>query len=87
MKTTVENLLKIEGSELHESEKVSLVFVYGSAITEIRIYYKFFKNPIYSPEAYLRFYDDDVIPLHFFDDVEEVLNQIYYITGYKLSLK
>ena len=44
MKTTIENLLKIEGSELHTSESngVSLVFIYKTDGTEIYSRFTFF---------------------------------------------
>ena len=84
MKTTVENLLKIEGSELHTQGIVSLIFVYNDEIT--KIYYKFYEDAKYQSNAWVRTDMNSVIEIHFFDTIEEVINQIFYITGKRIGV-
>lgn len=82
-----ENLLKIEGSSLHETSKVSLVFVYGDPNSDTQIYYKFYEK--YNPTAHMRTNyvsgEVEICNLYCFDTVEDVLAQVYYITGDKLT--
>ena len=87
MKTTVENLLKIKGSELQTSEKIDLVFIYKNDKNHIKIYYKFYKNFKLEPDAWVRENDDHVVEIHFFEEIEDVMDQVYYITGENIQIE
>jgi hypothetical protein len=86
MKTTVENLLLIEGTEIIEYPKHSLVIIYKDDI--IQIFYRFYKNTKYSTDVFIEDVGTgNIIDLQYFDDVKNVINQVYYITGKKIKIK
>lgn len=83
MKTNIKNLLKIENSKLVKYDGINIVTVYKSGVREI--YYRFLDRK--TKDATICDDDNIYIDIYPCDTIEEILEQIYYITGVKIKLK
>jgi hypothetical protein len=89
MKTTKENLLLIEDSKLDEKNSntnTTYVIIYDDN-SHRKIIYSFHKNAKYETYAFIDDNEDSLIDIHFFNEIEDVLHQLFYITGKKIKIK
>jgi hypothetical protein len=83
MKTTIENLLKIENSKISEFDNYTLISIFDDGLR--KIYYRFFDH--IEPDAFIDDEDTNILTdIHFFENIEDVINQVYYITGEKIKI-
>jgi arginine repressor len=88
MKTNIKNLLKIENSFLvkHSDLGINIVTVYKSGVREI--YYRFIdRKTKKTKDATICDNDEIYIDIHPCETIEDVLEQIYYLTGVRIKLK